>query len=163
MSNKKKSIYIETTIVSYLVSRQSSDIVSRARQELTKRFWNNCMVKYDAYISQYVLTEAQKGDSSQSEKRIKALESFQLLELNDEIESLAKFYFKVLRIPEKSKLDAFHLAVACMHKMDYVVTWNFHHLSNGWTRKQLDVVNRDRNIATPIICSPEEISEAENV
>ena len=51
--------------------------------------------------------------------------------MNEEVEALAREYFAALNIPEKAKIDAFHLAVAAWHKMDYVLSWNCKHIANA--------------------------------
>ena len=62
-------------------------------------------------------------------------------------------------IPEKSKLDAFHLAIAAWHKMDYVLSWNCKHIASGRVQKMLQDTNSGLGVHTPIVCTPEELME----
>ena len=68
-------------------------------------------------------------------------------------------YVSGLNIPEKSIRDAVHLAVACVHNIDYLITWNCRHLANGEIIKKLIKINESLGIHTPIICTPEELME----
>ena len=62
-----------------------------------------------------------------------------------------------LNIPEKSIRDAVHLAVASVHNIDYLVTWNCAHIANGEIIKKLMKINERLGVHTPIICTPEEL------
>ena len=53
----KPSVYIETTIPSYLTARPTRDIVMSARQQITREWWETRREKFDCYISQLVLDE----------------------------------------------------------------------------------------------------------
>src|SRR5882724_5776142 len=76
-----------------------------------------------------------------------------------EIEALAQQYFAALDIPEKAKIDAFHLAVAAWHRMDYVLSWNCKHIASGRVQKMLQNTNARLGVYTPIVCTPEELME----
>ena len=65
-------------------------------------------------------------------------------------------------IPRKAASDAIHIAVASVHGMDYIVTWNFKHISNPFFRERLrDMVMAD-GFRLPVMCSPEELIQYEN-
>jgi len=81
------------------------------------------------------------------------------LELSDKVEKMTEIYIEKLSIPEKSFRDAAHLAVASVHNIDYLVTWNCKHLANGEIIKKLISINNSYEIHTPIICTPEELME----
>ncbi len=73
-----QTVYIETTIVSFLRSRQSAHVVSAARQLLVRRWWENERPKHDLVISQYVVDEASRGDSELADERLLALNGIPL-------------------------------------------------------------------------------------
>jgi len=58
----KPRVYLETTIVSYLTSRESSELLLAAHQEATKDWWNDHRVDYELYVSEAVVVEAGGGD-----------------------------------------------------------------------------------------------------
>ena len=92
-------------------------------------------------------------------RRIKAVESFQSLALNKEVDALAKVYLKVVQPPEHAITDAYHLAIAAFYGIDYLISWNCTHIANGHIIKQLQKINVSSNIQTPVICTPEELME----
>ncbi len=157
----KDSVYIETTVVSYYTSKPSRDIIVLAHQEITREWWIKAIKnkRYEIYTSAIVIEEAKAGDSKAAKRRLQELESFPLLKLNDRVEEMAEIYIKKLNIPEKAFRDAAHLAVASVHNIDYLVTWNCKHLANGEIIKQLMGINNIYEIHTPIICTPEELME----
>jgi hypothetical protein len=155
----KQSVYIETTIVSYLAANLSRDIVVAAHQQITQEWWINVRPKLDCYISPFVIQESQRGDDEISKRRIKLLSGISVLEMNNKIEKMADIYFDKLKIPDKAQLDAAHLAVACYYKMDYLISWNCKHIVSARIRKELETINNGLQIFTPIICTPEELME----
>jgi len=161
----KESIYIETTVVSYYTSKPSRDIIVLAHQEITRQWWPMAIRRYNVFISEVVIEEASFGDPEAAKRRLKELkdfphlEFFPHLELNDKVEEMAQVYMERLYIPEKSFRDAAHLAVASVHNIDYLVTWNCTHLANGEVIKKLMKINESFCIPTPIICTPEELME----
>lgn len=65
-------------------------------------------------------------------------------------------------MPQRAIRDAAHLAIACVHAVDYLVTWNCGHIANVFIRRKLAELNAALAIATPIICTPEEMLEDES-
>lgn len=72
---------------------------------------------------------------------------------------MAQIYMEKLEIPEKSIRDAIHIAIASIHDVDYLITWNCAHIANGEVIKKLMLINDYYNVQTPIICTPEELME----
>ena len=66
----KPTVYIETTIPSYLAAWQSPQIVMAARQQITHDWWNHHRGNYELFISQVVLDEVSSGDPEASVKRL---------------------------------------------------------------------------------------------
>jgi predicted nucleic acid-binding protein len=155
----KESIYLETTVVSYYTSKPSRDIIVLAHQEITRQWWPMAIRRYNVFISEVVIEEASFGDPEAAKRRLEELKNFPHLELNDKVEEMAQVYMERLEILEKSFRDAAHLAIACVHNIDYLVTWNCTHLANGEVIKKLMKMNESSGIHTPIICTPEELME----
>jgi hypothetical protein len=155
----KPAVYIETTIISYLTARPSRDLIVAAHQQLTVEWWEYARPRVECFISPFVIQEASRGDKDAAQRRIEAISDIPVLELNDEISELAAKYFVDISIPEKAKVDAFHLSVAVWHGMDYLLSWNCKHIASGRVRKTLQEVNEAVGIHTPVICTPEELME----
>ena len=56
------SNYVETSVVSYLTSRTSRDLVVAAMQTLTQEWWEEARSRYDLRVSVLILEEASRGD-----------------------------------------------------------------------------------------------------
>jgi predicted nucleic acid-binding protein len=155
----KAAIYVETSVVSYLVARPSRDIIVAAHQQLTSDWWDNQSHQYDLFISQIVLDEARAGDKQAAGKRIAALQDLPLLEINEEVIRLAEHLVQLHAVPIKAAQDALHIAVACVNGVDYLLTWNCKHIANAKMRSKIDKVCRDAGYVPSIICTPEELEE----
>lgn len=155
----KESIYIETSVVSYYTSNPSRDLIVLAHQQITLEWWPKAVRRFDVYISEVVVEEAKLGNRESAKRRLEELESFLHLELTDEVERIAQVYMKRLNIPERALRDAAHLAIASVHNIDYLITWNCTHLANGEIIKKLLKINEKLGVQTPIICTPEELME----
>jgi predicted nucleic acid-binding protein len=154
---KNGSVYLETTVVSYYTARPARDIIQLAHQEITRRWWLHACRRFDIFISELVIEEAAAGDPSAAKHRLEVLSGFPLLQLNDAVENLTVAYMNGLNLPEKYARDAAHVAVAAIHGIDYLVTWNCTHIANGEIIKKLIRINAQLGYATPIICTPEEL------
>ena len=84
---------------------------------------------------------------------------FPVVEIDDDVRKLAELYFVRIRLPEKTKADAYHLALATWHGMDFLLSWNWTHIVNGHVRLLLENVNSEQGIRTPVIYAPEELME----
>jgi hypothetical protein len=155
----KPSVYIETTIISYLTAKPSRDLIIAAHQQITNEWWSDVRPQVDCYVSPFLIDEASRGDLTYAQKRLDEIIDFTVLEVNEEIEDLAQQYFAALQIPEKAKIDAFHLAVAAWHKMDYLLSWNCKHIASGRVQKMMQEINARLEVHTPIVCTPEELME----
>ena len=155
----KESIYIETSVVSYYVSKPSRDIIVLAHQQITSEWWPKAVKRFDVYISEVVVEEAAAGNKESAEQRLNELKGFPSLALTEKVEKIAQIYMEKLSIPKKALRDAAHLAVASVHNIDYLVTWNCAHLANGEIIKKLLKINEKLSIKTPVICTPEELME----
>ena len=155
----KPSVYIESTVISYLTSRPSRDLIVAAHQQITVAWWEDVHPQVDGFISPFVNQEISRGDSDAAQKRIEVVKDLSVLEVNDEIQKLAEKYSAALELPEKSKTDAAHLAVAVWHEMDYLLSWNCRHIVSGRVKKSLEDINAILDLKTPVMCTPEELME----
>jgi predicted nucleic acid-binding protein len=150
------TVYVETTIVSYLTARPSRDRVLAAHQTLTRDWWRD-RAAYELRISQLVLDEAGAGDEFQRARRLRAVRGIPVLSLTDSATRLARELIRHGALPEKATVDAFHIGVAAAHAITYLLTWNCKHLANATMRSTIDGVCRGEGLRPPIICTPEEL------
>jgi predicted nucleic acid-binding protein len=152
-----KRVYIETTIASYLAARPSRDLVQAARQQITHQWWNNLRQGFDLCISQIVLDEAAAGDSDAANRRLQLLQNLPLLDLTETVNFAASAIMSSGLLPEKATRDAIHIAVASVHQIDILLTWNCQHIANAAIMKELGEIVTRCGCQIPILCTPEEL------
>ena len=153
----KPRIYIETSIPSYLTARRSRDLIATANQELTQEWWETRKDDFYLVISEFVLREASAGDPIAANNRLAAIAGIPELNVTDEVGLLAQILIEQIPIPKKAQLDAFHIAVAAVHGIDYLLTWNCTHINNAELRPKIEALCRSQGFEPPIICTPQEL------
>ena len=153
----KQKVYIETSVISYLTARPSRDLITAAHQQLTLDWWEDRRADFDLYVSQLVMREASAGDEEAAKRRLTVIEEIPLLELNEEAVALARSLIEEGPLPEKASEDALHIAVATVHGMDFLLTWNCKHIANAQMRNLITEVCRWQGYEPPITCTPEEL------
>ena len=150
-------VYIETTIPSYLTSRRSRDLVIAARQEMTQEWWEDKRQNVELFSSELVLQEAQGGNKEAAKKRLISLENIPLLDITEGATLLAKALVHEGLIPEKASEDALHIAIATVHDIDILLTWNCTHLANVTVLRKMLAFIRSQGYEPPVICTPDEM------
>ncbi len=160
MKARKQSVYVETTIVSYYVSRPSRDLTIAARQTLTREWWETKRQDYRVVASPAVFREAGMGDADAAKRRIAALTmpDIEVLAPTDRIEEMAIAIRAELDIPEAKHVDAVHIAYAVVYEVDVLLTWNCAHFANVDTLKLFADFCRRGNLWLPVLCTPYEMS-----
>ena len=151
------SVYVETTIPSYLAARPSRDLVTAAHQQITHEWWSTAPERFDLYVSEAVLEEIRRGDSEYAKRRLQFVSGLPILAMHTDVASLAQTYEERLGLQGPAAADVPHFAYAVAYNMDYLVTWNCAHIANGQVIKQLLTVNAGIERDTPIIVTPEEL------
>ncbi|MFV1984981.1 MAG: type II toxin-antitoxin system VapC family toxin [Thiohalomonadales bacterium] len=155
----KQKVYIETSIPSYLTARPSNDIRSMANQNTTIEWWENRSSKFDLFISEFVIAESSLGHAEASVRRLAAIDGIPELDVTDEVRNLAKALISEGPIPKQAEIDAYHIAVATVNGMDYLLTWNCTHIANAVMRPKVEAVCRKHDYEPPTICTPQELME----
>jgi predicted nucleic acid-binding protein len=153
----KPLLYLETTIPSYLTSRPSRDLIVAARQQITRDWWQRRRNDFRVFASQIVLDEAAEGDRQAATARLSAIKAVALLAVNEEVISLTQRLLKSRVLPKKATRDAAHVAVAAVHGMHYLLTWNCTHLANAEMFEPVGAVCANEGYRCPIICTPAEL------
>ncbi len=116
------SVYIETSVVSYLVARPSKDVVTLAHQIITVD-WREARLQFvRPFVSPYVIEELGRGNPSAAERRLAAVREIPVLPSTPDAEDLARVYLAERLLPEGELADALHLALASAHALDYLLT-----------------------------------------
>ncbi len=155
----KQKVYIETSVISYLTAKPSRDLIIAAHQKITYDWWHKYKHQFDCFISQFVIDEVSKGDSLAASKRLNSISKLPSLDYSPLIDDLAKNYIKLFGFPEKSKLDAYHLSIAVIFEMDYLLSWNCKHISNAVISNKINDYNSKHSLFIPVLCTPLSLME----
>ncbi|MBA3922749.1 MAG: type II toxin-antitoxin system VapC family toxin [Nostocaceae cyanobacterium] len=152
-----QTAYIETSIFGYLTARSTKNLILAANIEVTRDWWANYRGSVDIYVSQLVLDEAALGDEKIATQRLDILQNLALLEPNEVAEELVTAFLTKSNLPPKAANDAAHIAIATVHSMNYLLTWNCKHIANAHIQKKLRQICSDFGYDLPTICTPYEM------
>ncbi len=148
-------VYVETTVPSAYVSTRL-DPGSQHRRLVTQEWWRDQLEQYDAWISDEVLFELERGDWPCKNEAIQLVTLFRRLLIDEEeVIAVARRFIKEQVMPSDLGGDAVHLAVACVHEVDFLLTWNIRHLANPNKLDHLIAITRRLGLLAPRIVTPE--------
>ena len=156
------TVYVETSVVSYLTARRSRDVVVAAYQEVTREWWRSAPSRFVLYASALVLSEARAGDPEAARARLDVLGAIPVLEATEEAVELTRTLLETGAVPPNAGDDAAHIAIAAANGVNYLVTWNFRHIANAAKRSRIEDVCRRSGYSPPVICTPNELMEGDD-
>ncbi|HEX8359090.1 MAG TPA: type II toxin-antitoxin system VapC family toxin [Longimicrobium sp.] len=151
------SVYIETSIVSYLVARPSRDSLMATRQLQTRDWWANLRSGYKLFTSELVAVEVMRGEQEMARRRAQALFGIPLLVAHPEVDELTKALIGRGPLPQRAESDAYHISLATVNGLDILLTWNCRHIANPRMYATIAKVCRGRGFEPPILCTPDDL------
>ena len=152
-----ETVYVETTIVSYLVANPSRDPLVAAHQTLTREWWQNERQRYQCVTSEEVLREALLGDPEMSRRRSELLAGLTVLEVDESARDLARELLAENLLPPAAASDAIHAAVSSLQGVSILLTWNCRHLANPHLLGKLRNFMARHGLTLPEVCTPIEL------
>lgn len=153
------TVYLETSIFSYLTGRPSRNVVINAHQQLTRKWWNTQRSNFELFISPLVIQEVAVGNTEMVQRRLEIVQGLSVLAVTLEATELAEQLVHHGPLPPKAEVDALHIGVATAHGIEYLLTWNCKHIANARMRSQIERICRSRGYEPPVMCTPEELME----
>ena len=153
----KKSVCIETSIPSYQTSRPSRDVRATAWRKIAGQWWGEARADYELFTSELVIVEASAGNPEAAARRLEVLRGIAELPVDKEVQELADQLISKGGIPSAAEADALHVAVAAVHCIDYLLTWNFRHIDNAAKKPILRSICTAAGYSCPEICAPMEL------
>ena len=151
------TVYLETTVLSYLTARDALDVIVAAHQSVTRTWWARQREQYHLVASAIVVREAGAGDPELAAKRLALIADCDLLQITDAVERLAALLLARGLVPDTVPNDALHIAVATVGGAEYLLTWNLRHLAGAPARRRIEQELRRLGHEPPTICTPEEL------
>ena len=148
------SVYIETSVPSAHVSTRT-DHGSLHRQAVTRQWWREQLSRYEPWISDAVILELSEGNWTGKAEALRLVDPIHRLSIDPEVIGVARRYIDERLVPADLKGDAVHPAAACVHEVEFLLTWNIRHLANPNKLDHLLAINRRLGLLTPQIVTPE--------
>ena len=150
----KQSVYLETSVIgAYL------DNGDPFRRDLTIRWWEHELFEYQPFVSLLVERELERTQEPHRAGYLNLIKPLARLEMAEEAAILADGYIARGIFHRKYLADALHVALCSVHKIDYLVTWNFGHLANVRKQARVRVFNVAAGFFVPSIVTPEFLVE----
>jgi len=157
--NSPAAVYIETSVISYLAARPSRDLLVAAHQQITSDWWTRSRPKFRVFVSGLVIREISAGDTEAAARRQSFASSLPLLDLSPAALELAERLLADCALPREAMEDSVHIAVAAVHGIEYLLTWNCKHIANATMRQRIESTCADAGYQAPIICTPEQLMQ----
>lgn len=116
----KLKLYLDTSVLSALFDERNPE-----RKSLTESFFAETQ-NFKIFISSITIAEIEKTPDKEIKKNMKEkIANFSVLAISNEIEELAKDIIGKRAINEKYSEDAYHIAIAILNEMDFLLSWNY--------------------------------------
>ena len=158
----RPKIYLESSVISYLTARLSEDLTKNFRQEQTRLWWT-FRDRYELFVSETVMEEIQRGDEEAARLRMEIANEIPVLSHSDQVELLAQVFVSAKAVPPNAAQDAYHIAFAAVHQMDYLLTWNQRHIANLDKQRQIEGLISGYQLKPPLIVTPDQLLFCENL
>ena len=155
---RKQRIYLDTSIISAYWYHGGDDLLL-GRRAATRAWWDEERDQYDSFCSAVVVTELRRGRFSEQKRCIRMAEKLRHLPVSRPVRRLVDLLFDANVIPRTELEDAFHLALAVVHNVDFLLTWNYAHLANPHVQRQLQRLCQKEAIGMPLLVSPESMPQ----
>ena len=156
-AGKHPTLYLDTTIPSYLTARPSRDINTDRMHAITRRWWSEDRPRHISYVSDLVIDEARKGDSDAAQRRVEVVRAFASLHRSARSYELADKILVQCRLPARVHSDVHHVAIAALHGINILLTWNCAHLANRHMIPHIRRACEAYGCAAPDIYTPEQL------
>jgi hypothetical protein len=151
------SVYLETSFFSECVTIRTGAI-DLGRRATILNWWRRHAPSFKLFVSPEVARELASPEFPEAVRlpALAMLRNLPPLALTNEVADLAAYLVQQLVMPAPAlQGDAIHVAVAAIHRMDYLLTWNQRHLANPNKRTHFAVICARLNLAPPQIVTPD--------
>jgi len=145
-------VYLDTSVISALFDEKNPE-----RKSLTEAFFKE-MGNFEPFISEITIAEVDRCTDLELRNKMRdTIKQFSTFSLTDEVEWLANQYIHYDAVPESYPEDSYHIAIAVINEIDYLLSWNFKHIVRRKTRDAVRMVNTLNNLRQIEIMTPAEL------
>lgn len=150
----KRSVYLDTTIISYLFDGRPE---LQSYVNVTQEWWQKESQNFNIFSSNETIVELRRGNYPHQKQALDFVENITLLPRTIEVEKAAEIYVQKLVMPRDTEGDAIHLAYVSVYKIDFLLTWNCKHLANAGKKHHIRHINTLLGLYIPEIITPLEL------
>jgi hypothetical protein len=155
-------VYLETSFFSACVSTRS-DPKTAGWRVTSNEWWESQAGRHELFVSAEVIAELSAPEFPNSSLALAMVTGLGLLDLNREIGAFAELLVAERVMPAPANRgDAIHVAIATIHEMDYILTWNVKHLANPNKRTHFAIICMRLGLAAPMLITPDLLQENDN-
>ena len=158
MGPRKPLVYVETSVISFHEEIRTQPAMV-ARREWTRSWWASASTHQRLFTSVAVLEELDGGDYPTRDACLKLASSLPLLEVTADIAEIVEVYISRGLMPADPAGDALHLALASVHRCDFLATWNCKHIANANKFGHVRSLNPKLGLFIPALVTPLELSQ----
>jgi hypothetical protein len=147
-------VYLDTSFVSACVTTRS-DAVSVVSRETSQEWMATQAHQHEVFVSAEVFNELDDAAYRSREPALELIGSLQSLEISDQVIGLATVLVAEKVMPGPIGGDSVHVAVCCIHRVDYLLSWNVRHLANPNKIAHLRTICTRLGLIPPIIVTPD--------
>jgi len=156
----KPRLYLETSVWNFIFADDAPE-----KKQITLAFFNKVKNgEYEIFISDTVIQEIERADEDKKRQLFESIEHYKpkVLEINDDVGRMSREYISEGVIPQTKLDDATHAAVATVHRLDALISWNLKHLANYNKMERINEVNIRNGYSKRLeLITPMEVSDAE--
>ena len=157
-SENARTVYVETSVVSYLTARATNNLLAAAWQTATAEWWDTHRTRFVLCTSALTIEEAGRGHQEAAARRLEALDGIAMLPITEAVIVLSDALIRGRALPANAQSDAIHIAASAVYGIDYLLTWNFRHPANAEARPRIREVCEQQGYKSPEICTPSELT-----
>lgn len=149
-------VFIETTIPSYYFETRT-DLRSRVWRAETRQWMDRFAGAYELVTSELVKAEFARSPLAKSVQAARFFANIPALQPPPQFSEIVRTYIAERVMPADAGGDAAHLAMASLHGVEIILTWNCRHLANANKAVHIRAVNDRLGLLTPTIATPLEV------
>jgi hypothetical protein len=152
---ERPTVFLDTTIPSYVVGGASRDPLVARRQRITRIWWKRYRRHFELVVSDRVVREMRSGAAAKATERLRLTESIRPFVCEAHHETFAQELLRPGALPLKAEEDAMHIAVAAFNSVRFLLTWSCKHLANPTIARRVAQTCAAHDLVCPRICTPE--------
>jgi hypothetical protein len=157
-SRKKPAVYLDTTIPS-AYWYDGRNLLALARRQLTREWWRTERKHFALLVSSVTEAELREGQFPRQRECLKLVWRLRFLPITRAAHKFTAALLDARIVPDNKPRDALQLAMASVHEVDYLLTWNYAHLANPVVQERLGKLCQRSRLRSPVLVSPETIPQ----